>query len=293
MTTYTWTDNAMQGGTACDVDKVNNNLMHLKYDNGGNLPVNALGTITGNFTLEANKVSTANITASVTLSLPTTGLVSGVENKCVFDFTTTSTSSPILPSGLKWSDKNRGVAPTSFSTLSGVRNRLTFITIDGGTNWEAEYATFGAVETAWTQPTLSANGTLGGSSFAVYALSPQSGYPCYQAFDNNSSTLFSGEGVPNYMIMYNPSALKVSSIVITHNGGYVLGGWTLYGSNDNSTYTALTSGSTMTTTYTLEIPTANRDFYKYYKLYWTSAPGDGSHINITQLNLNAVYITTN
>lgn len=33
MTTYTWTDNAMQGGAACDVDKVNSNLMHLKYDN--------------------------------------------------------------------------------------------------------------------------------------------------------------------------------------------------------------------------------------------------------------------
>lgn len=31
--TYTWTDNAMQGGTACNVDDVNNNLMHLKYDN--------------------------------------------------------------------------------------------------------------------------------------------------------------------------------------------------------------------------------------------------------------------
>ncbi len=30
--TYTWTDNAMQGAGACDVDKVNNNLMHLKYD---------------------------------------------------------------------------------------------------------------------------------------------------------------------------------------------------------------------------------------------------------------------
>lgn len=33
MTTYTWTDNAMRGGSACDVDKVADNLMHLKYDN--------------------------------------------------------------------------------------------------------------------------------------------------------------------------------------------------------------------------------------------------------------------
>jgi len=33
MTTYTWTDNAMQSGSSCDVNKVNENLMHLKYDN--------------------------------------------------------------------------------------------------------------------------------------------------------------------------------------------------------------------------------------------------------------------
>lgn len=30
--TYTWTDNMMRGGTSCDVDKVADNLMHLKYD---------------------------------------------------------------------------------------------------------------------------------------------------------------------------------------------------------------------------------------------------------------------
>jgi hypothetical protein len=33
MTTYTWTDNSMQSGSACNVDIVNENLMHLKYDN--------------------------------------------------------------------------------------------------------------------------------------------------------------------------------------------------------------------------------------------------------------------
>ncbi|HSA05742.1 MAG TPA: hypothetical protein P5556_01025 [Candidatus Gastranaerophilales bacterium] len=46
MTTYTWTDNAMQGGGACDVDKVNDNLMHLKYDNvspqDGKVPYSAV-----------------------------------------------------------------------------------------------------------------------------------------------------------------------------------------------------------------------------------------------------------
>ena len=33
MTTYTWTDDMMRSGSICDVDKVADNLMHLKYDN--------------------------------------------------------------------------------------------------------------------------------------------------------------------------------------------------------------------------------------------------------------------
>lgn len=33
MTTYTWTDNMMRSGSSCDVDKVADNLMHLKYEN--------------------------------------------------------------------------------------------------------------------------------------------------------------------------------------------------------------------------------------------------------------------
>jgi len=33
MTTYTWTDNTMRSGSTCDVDKVADNLMHLKYSN--------------------------------------------------------------------------------------------------------------------------------------------------------------------------------------------------------------------------------------------------------------------
>lgn len=37
MTTYTWTDNMMRSGSACDVDKVADNLMHLKYNNVPNL----------------------------------------------------------------------------------------------------------------------------------------------------------------------------------------------------------------------------------------------------------------
>jgi hypothetical protein len=35
---YLWTDNAMQSGTLCNVDVVNENLMHLKYSNNALTP---------------------------------------------------------------------------------------------------------------------------------------------------------------------------------------------------------------------------------------------------------------
>lgn len=276
----------------------------VKLDSNGKLPavdgslltnvsgsafyISALGTVTSNFTLEENKVTTANITSTCTMSLPTISN-STKEVMCILDFTTSSSSYPTLPTGIL---KKDGKSIT-YSTSSEVRNRLIFTTVNGGTSWEVEYKVFGGVETTFIQPTLSADGTLGGSNFAVYSVNIQSGYPAYQAFDNNSSTILAAY-VPDSLIMYNPNALKVSSISITNWNGYNITGYSIYGSNDNSNWTILTSGTNSNTidnsTWTIEIPTANRDFYNYYKLY-TSA-GTNTTYNIRQLNLTATYIAT-
>lgn len=269
MTTYTWTDNAMQGGTACDVDKVNENLMHLKYNAGGLLPVNNLGTKTSNFTLEPNKIDTAEITASLTIALPTTGFISGVENKCILDFTTTSSSSPTLPSGLKWSDKNSGSIPSSYSTTSGVRNVLTFTTLDGGTTWEAEYKTYGAQEVAYTMPVLTADGTIGGSSVACSATNQYSGCYAYMAYDNNNATASMGITSETF-ITYFPEGVKIPAIDFygynTNAGAY---SHSMYVSNDNSTYTLLGTGAVAggagVTTRVDYSGSSNLGFYKYYK----------------------------
>lgn len=297
MTNYTWTDNAMRSGSTCDVDKVADNLMHLKYNAGGLLPVNDLGTKTSNFTLDVNKINLADITSSLTISLPTTGFISGVENKCILDFATTSASTPTLPSGLKWSKNNNGVAPTTYSTLSGVRNILIFTTRDGGTTWEVEYLTYGAVETTFSQPTLSANGTLGGSSFAVAASSVYAGREPYLMFDNNSSTHWTSNQVTTgYVIFYNPNALKVSSIAVTNrsdSGVTTPASFAVYGSNDNSTYTLVgsytNSNSTNGTTWIQAINSTN--FYNYHKIQINSVIS-GVQIDIAQINVSAVYIGT-
>lgn len=297
MTTYTWTDNAMQGGSACDVDKVNDNLMHLKYNAGGLLPINDLGTKTSNFTLEPNKIDVADITASLTISLPTTGFISGVENKCILDFTTTSASSPTLPTGLKWKG---GFAPSSFTVASSVRNILMFTTRDAGTTWEAEYSSYGGYWSTFTQPTLSANGTLGGANFAVWASAEYSGYPAYYAVDGTTNYWKNLSSNPTNYILYNPDPVMVTSISITncynYNGNYQLGYGSVYGSNDNSTYTTLVSSfgnssGTASATWSIPIPAENQAAYKYYKIVMTANNASGSEINIGNIGLVGTIFT--
>lgn len=294
MTNYTWTDDAMRSGSTCDVDKVADNLMHLKYNAGGLLQLNDLGTVTSNFTLDVNKMDLANITANITVSLPSTGLISGVENKCVLDFTTASTSYPAIDTtGITL--KKRDAKALTYSTVSGTRNRLVFTTIDGGSSWEVELFQYGGVETTFSQPTLSADGTLGGSSFAVYLSNIWASEYAYHAFDNNSSTIMATTS-GSYLTIYNPAALKASSLTITNGGSqgqYAIQGYTLYGSNDNSTFTTLTSGTntnlTNASTWTIDIPSISQGYYQYYKLVVANSTG---YINEAQITVSGVYIVS-
>lgn len=71
----------------------------------------------------------------------------------------------------------------------------------------------------WTQPVLSADGTIGGNSFAVYSNGVLgSGYEAWKAFDGNSSTYWwSHSGTDNYLGFYNPNPLTVSNIKIKNS----------------------------------------------------------------------------
>lgn len=259
-----------------------------KTINTNNL-INALGTISANFTLVNNQVTTGYVSGNYTLSLPTIS-DSIREAKCIFDFTTSNSSYPAINTAGATLKKKDGKA-IAYSTLSAVRNRLIFITIDGGSNWEVELQLYGGVETSFVQPVLSADGTLGGSSFAVSLSYAYNSYYAYRAFDNSSST-WAASTANNYLIFYNPSALKVSNISIT-NSGYAnecISGYTLYGSSDNSNWTALVSGTNSSTAasanWNISVAEANRGFYKYHKLYATGL----SYWDICQFDISATYI---
>lgn len=292
MTNYTWTDNTMRSGSTCDVDKVADNLMHLKYNAGGLLPVNDLGTKTTSFTLEPNKIDLANITASLTISLPTSGFISGVENKCIVDFSSTVTTGITLPSGssIKWKG---GLVQSTFSTIA--RNIVEFVTRDNGTTWEAEYKTYGGVLTAFVRPNLSANGTMGGSSFAVSATSENGIYQAYMAVDGSNTTPWDGlTPLPISYVFYNPSPLRVESLSFLNAGdGGVTTAFLLYGSNDGITYTLIGSytNSVTANSASWSKTISSTEYYKYHKITVTSC-NSASYLQITELGINGYYIAT-
>lgn len=155
-------------------------------------------------------------------------------------------------------------------------------------------------ELAFSQPTLSANGTLGGDSFAVSASDSHTSYPTYFAFDNNTSTnwltnSYSSSQFPVNLIMYNPVAIKVTSFSITNRTGYASAptAGNVYGSNDNSTYTLIGSFTNNVTSisgnWTIDLST-NTSFYKYYKIEFTNGTfGNNGNLGLSEVKLNAVY----
>lgn len=296
-TTIATDDYFIIGGGTNGTRKVQSNLVG---GGGGVVDFDAKGTVTTNITLAENKITTAHFSGTNTITLPT---VTDTEKQvsCILDFTTATSSQPtITNTNIKWSSRNQGLAPTSYATttLSGVRNILIAksIWISSTLYWELEYMTYGGVETTFIQPVLSANGTLGGSNFAVYSSNAyNSSYQMYLAYDNNTSTYYhSASGLPT-LKFYNPNALKVSALTFTNdnNTNYYITSFSLYGSNDDSIYTFINnytnSNGTGGSTWSNYI--SSTEFYKYYRLNITGTRGN-TYCSFAELDISATYIAT-
>ena len=188
-------------------------------------------------------------------------------------------------------------AYTSGGTASvyGVRNRLTCVSCNASDLWEIFVEQYGGILVPFSQPTLSANGTLGSSSFAVLSSGDYSGsYPAYYAFDNNSDSFWAGTNGAStgYLIIYNPLAVKATSITCQNYTSGIPTAGTIYGSNDGSAWTTLgsytNSNLTDSASWDANISTGNQAFYKYYKFYFSAYNG-GSNSAIRQLTLNGIY----
>ena len=148
----------------------------------------------------------------------------------------------------------------------------------------------------WVQPTLTSNGSYGVDNFAVKASAVYSTHYCYYAFDNNSGNHYCANGTANPIIyMYSKNKLKISKITFTgYSSGshqFTWSGATLYGSNDDNTWTQLGSntspGSSSTTPWSITV--TNSTPFNYFKIQ-TNAGSNATAMN--QIDITAQYLTT-
>ena len=127
------------------------------------------------------------------------------------------------------------------------------------------------IETPWTRPILTSDGTLGGNSFAVAKVGNSYNGDAYQTFDGSTSTAFRPY-VNNGLIFYNPKPLNITNLacnVAYANEGILKG--ELYASNDNSAWELINNNIGGAQTWSTNINMQGR--YKYFKLMSTSVTG--------------------
>ena len=256
---------------------------------------NGDATVTGTSTLFLTELEVGSKITIATVDYQVLSIASDTSLELTANYAgTTASGLTVGHKFIKWSDKNGGKAPTAYSIISGVRNILVFKTHNNGVTWEVEYGSYGGVETAFVQPTLSSNGILGGTTFAVVASSENAGYYAWCAFDKNlSNAYWSAAGKPTgYLILYNPIAVKATSFDFTGVNGYYVTGGAIYGSNDNINYTVLasfTNNNFTTTPWNVQINNGSQGYYKYYKIYFSGMTAGNA--GIAQVLMNGIYIS--
>lgn len=146
-----------------------------------------------------------------------------------------------------------------------------------------------ATSQAFTRPNLTANGTLGGESFAVAAeaYSTSSSYQAYRAVDSSTSTSYywySKSGGGDFTF-YNPDAIKVTELTYKYTSTtYRASEITIQASNDGTNwYDIASTYSGSSTTYTSTL--TNSKYYKYYKLHCTPS---STYIRLYDMLITAV-----
>lgn len=151
----------------------------------------------------------------------------------------------------------------------------------------------------WQQPVLSEDGIIGGDSFAVWCSGAQSYAPAYMAFDNDPATRYYSypAGLPRDLVFYNPNPLNVTKLVITNvnNTNPKVTGYTIYGSNDNSDWVELTSGTNDNTTagasWDIDL-SSNPKYYKFYMFRTTKCwTGGNAYAVIAEMTITATEKT--
>lgn len=150
----------------------------------------------------------------------------------------------------------------------------------------------------FTRPNLTANGTMGGSSFACdqqgYYTDPGRPQQAWYCFDGNRTTTGNewqinsvNTGAYYWISWYNPEPLKLILVQICNSSGeYSVKDYILSGSDDNTLWTELVSGTNNNTTglglWIITVPESTKE-YKYWKL--ECKPRSSTSLMILEISL--------
>lgn len=150
------------------------------------------------------------------------------------------------------------------------------------------------------QPVLTANGTIGGSDFAVGADSEIDGSRlAWKAFDGNTvlsdaatDQWHSRSGQPHWLEWYSPNVLLINKIVVFNGADNVLPlNWEVQYSDNNEEWTTGASGTNtaLTANAEWEINNITGGYHKFWRFRTTSGSGgDSAYLGITELQISGV-----
>lgn len=141
----------------------------------------------------------------------------------------------------------------------------------------------------FNRPNLTANGAIGGDSFAVNADNIySSSYPAYYAVDGSESSYWlCGNGLKGSFYFYNPNALKITQIRSPRqwtDGGIYTAEGALYGSNDSINWITLGTFTGGTYNNGFSIDVNDQNYYKFFKI---SATGSRTTWGMNELQITA------
>ena len=155
-------------------------------------------------------------------------------------------------------------------------------------------------EESWTQPTLSANGTIGGSSFACAASSKNaSSVDAWYAFNKvTDNGWMSAQNQQNnsWLEWYNPKPLKITKIVFT-TGVYIYGdsavakNYKVQASDDNAIWVDIKTGATSSGVITTITENINiNQAYKYWRIFVVDVWNNNNGVAIDNVTITAVTV---
>lgn len=210
------------------------------------------------------------------------------------------------PITLTFSVKNAFDEPINGATVNLDKKVVTNDTTHSGTLYNAYTPESGSsvyttddpiklYQSEQQMPTLTANGTMGGSSYACAA--SHENQPAWWAFDGDTTTgercWWTNHGVtsvsnPCWITYYSPEAIKVSKVILENEVATPASPKTgkIQGSNDNSTWADLAdiNVSNNDSGYQTTIEVNAKVAYKYIRFYFTESWETGG-VSIQEINI--------